>query len=226
MGRLRRLVHEVQYRTQWKKYAMTISDAHRYVWFRIAKCGTTTIRAMLENVEDGLLTPSAAPFSRFDASKYRGYFKFAFVRNPYDRLVSCYFGKVRGSDRNRLHVRSWSPDLTFAGFVDAVCRTPDSRSNRHYRSQHTLCDLASLDFLGRLENLENDISEVMERLTVHREVRVPSLNTTDRSHYSRYYDDDLRTQVADRYAEDLRLFGYDFDGPWSEGSGPGLSQGL
>ena len=168
---------------------------------------------MLEGLEDGLVTPSAAPFAKFDAARYQWYFKFAFVRNPYDRLASCYFGKVRGSNRNRLHLRSWRPDLSFAGFVDAVCSTPDTRSNRHYRSQHTLFDLASVDFLGRLEHFDRDMRVVMGRLTGSGEVRVPNLNTSTRSHYSRYYDDDSRTKVADRYAEDLRLLGYDFDGP-------------
>lgn len=196
---------------------MTISDAHRYVWFRIAKSGTTTIRTLLEGVEKGLVTPSAAPFARFDAARYRGYFKFAFVRNPYDRLVSCYFGKVRGFDANRLHLRSWTPDLSFADFVDSVCRTPDARSNRHYRSQHTLVDLESLDFLGRLENLESDVTAVMERLTGRDEVRIPKLNTSERSHYSRYYDETLKRLVEERYAEDLRLLGYDFEGRAAEG---------
>jgi hypothetical protein len=211
MERVRRLLDEIQCRRQWKKYPVTISGAHRYVWFRIAKCGTRTIKSLLEDLENRAI-PNAARFAKFDAAKYHDYFKFAFVRNPYDRLVSCYISKIHGSDENQLSLKYWSPNLSFADFADAVSRTPDSRSNRHYRSQHTMLDLGTLDFLGRLESFENDVMVVMNRLAGRTAVSVPSLNATKRSHYSRYYDEDLRVLVGERYAEDLRLLGYDFAG--------------
>ena len=93
--------------------------------------------------------------------EYRDYFRFAFVRNPWDRLVSCYsnkfsdMGKGLGGPRQR--AEEFSPDMSFAEFVEAVHATPDEEANPHFRSQHAVvCDpqgRVMADFVGRFENL-------------------------------------------------------------------------
>ncbi len=154
-------------------------------------------------------------------NEYHRYFKFAFVRNPWDRLVSCYWSKVRSEPRMRMGKYgdvSLHSDMSFKEFAEAVCRIPDEVSNTHFRSQHvTICDdglekNVLADFVGRFENLEEDFGFVAEKI---------GLNKSDLTHYAEgnyskirpyrdSYDEKLARMVGERYREDANLFDYAF----------------
>ena len=120
--------------------------------------------------------------------KYRDYFKFAFVRNPWDRLVSCYSQKLLDVKRDRLGQRSnLSPSISgielyngmpFDEFVRAVHAIPDKEANIHFRSQcATVCDEDGgimADFVGHFETLGEDFAYVAERIGVP-ELQLPHL---------------------------------------------------
>jgi hypothetical protein len=157
--------------------------------------------------------------------QYRDYFKFAFVRNPWDRLLSCYFDKVV---RKRLvpkvaasAVRAgveFYANMPFAEFVEAVHQTPDESANAHFRSQYlTVCGPEGkpmADFVGRFENLREDFARVAE------EIGVPGLELPERNrksvskrgsrHYREFYDERLQSLIHERYVKDVETFGYSF----------------
>ena len=159
--------------------------------------------------------------------RYPSYFKFAFVRNPWDRLVSCFrdkieWGAVMESGRHndprkrRMYLGSgFTTDMTFDDFARKVAKTPDSRANRHFRSQHTfLTDRHGRlipDFVGRFERLSEDFARVMEHIGVS-DVRLPHVRDSRGSRYREYYTSELVDLVARRYARDVDLFDYDFEG--------------
>lgn len=142
------------------------------------------------------------------------YFVFAFVRNPWDRLVSCYRDKVGGEPGEFTHLNTSGIEyffemfegMPFDDFVSAVAKIPDIAANEHYRSQHTfLTD--RVDFIGRFERLDADFSHVLARLGIegrlgHRQVSARKMDY--RSFYTRATTD----AVAQRYAEDIDRFGY------------------
>lgn len=72
---------------------------------------------------------------------YPGYCKFAFVRNPFSRLVSCYQDKVLSSGPDGLYLKEQtfpgiSSEMSFADFVQQVARIPDRLADRHFKSQY------------------------------------------------------------------------------------------
>jgi hypothetical protein len=172
-----------------------------------------------------LLFSTGSRILKHQTKRYPHYFTFAFVRSPWDRLVSCYSDKILSSavledgsrdvEHRAIHDRAGLPEnMEFDEFARRVARIPDRTANRHFRSQHTfLCDrnLRLLpDFIGRYERLGEDFAAIQERLHTPR-LELPRVRRSERRPFQEYYTDDLRRIVAERYQTDISMFGYSFD---------------
>jgi hypothetical protein len=136
-------------------------------------------------------------------SDVEGFFRFGFVRNPWDRLVSEFFWREEDKVRS------------FEDFAAHACGCVRDRQalegeNSHFRPQHEFFD-GDMDFIGRFERYEQDAAHVFERLGL-REVKLPHEGKTAHEHYARYYDEATRRKVHDTYAVDVETFGYRFEG--------------
>jgi chondroitin 4-sulfotransferase 11 len=167
---------------------------------------------------------------RLDRGRYREHFKFAFVRNPWDRLVSCYSDKVMDVEEAELGEPPFRKvpsekgsrlykGMPFAEFVETVYEIPDEGANVHFVSQHQIICGAGrdgqimADFVGRFENLEADFAVVAEKIGGARRPRLPhKMRSTSRKSrpYTEFYDDRLRNLVHERYREDVEIFNYSF----------------
>ncbi len=143
-----------------------------------------------------------------------GYFKFAFVRNPWDRLVSA-FSYLNAGGCNRFDADFRAQHLeryngNFLRFVDDLERLS---THQHFRPQsHWVCSddgQLLVDFVGRFEFMEADFQHVADRLGLTAGV-LPRLNTSAHADYTTYYDATRRDRVAALYKDDIVRFGYDF----------------
>lgn len=159
--------------------------------------------------------------------QYSNYWKFGFVRNPWDRLVSCYYfaippqGKAGRADfisgiKDWYFHRGFVPGMSFAEFAERVASIPDARADRHFMSQH--CYLSDekgqelmVDFVGRFERLSEDFEYVRQHLAIEG-AALPHLQKSSRpsNSYRELYDERLKQLVAERYARDIELFAYSF----------------
>jgi len=158
---------------------------------------------------------------------YPGTFSFAFIRNPWDRLVSCYRDKILGQapDFTNFHPARgvayclarfdvFKAGMPFDHFVEAVADIPDTDADGHFRSQHTFVSNGSgdivLDFVGRFESLQTDFHAVCMKLGIA-PMDLPRVQVTEpRARYTEYYIPRVRDLAADRFRLDLELFGYQF----------------
>jgi hypothetical protein len=187
------------------KYNLTISEEKKFVWFRVGKVGSRTIMDIFKQAAIELAAEHSFDV-QYPINLYRDYFKFAFVRNPWDRLVSCWQDKVI----RRGKFRSFGGDRTFEDFVDYVELNEDLLyGNPHLRLQSRLIDLNHIDFLGRLETFDENLKEVMSILGI--EALIKKKNATNRNpDYRKYYTGQARDKVAKLYEKDIKLFGYKF----------------
>lgn len=162
---------------------------------------------------------------KHQVSKYPSYLSFTFVRNPWDRLVSCYMDKIRSSarkedgsfyrkdDKAMYSNSSLRPQMPFDEFVESVCKTPDRRSNRHFRSQHTFFQDRKGNLLvseiGCFERLSEDFDRIIQ-LVGAQQISLPHVRRSDRGDYREFYTPKLRDMVARRYATDISLLEYKF----------------
>lgn len=153
----------------------------------------------------------------FGRKTFNEYFKFAFVRNPWDRLYSAYsFLKDGGWDEND---RAWAeknlaqvPD--FSTFVNEWLTRDRLDSHIHFWPQHKfICSAGGrglIDYLGYFETLEKDFNYIAERIGV--QARLQHVNASTRSDYRSVYDARTIAKVATLYQEDIAMLGYRFDG--------------
>jgi hypothetical protein len=219
-----------------------VSDEHRFVYLYVPKVACTSVKHALlpllnfdvsdeELVREDdtseihkLINHSPHMMRKWrllaNLDDYRGYFKFAFVRNPWDRLVSLYLQKLapggRGMGRYEYEGVKLYAGMPFVEFVESVCAVPDKIADPHFRSQRvSVCAPSGevlADFVGRFENLEEDFARVADALgSPH--LALPHLTpagTRNSRHYREFYDARLARLVGKRYHADANIFGYKF----------------
>ena len=140
------------------------------------------------------------------------YFKFCFIRNPWDRFVSCYhYFKKYGRD-GKGDVKMGAIVNRYDSFKDFTLGLDDIPESmmiyNHFDSQYKWFD-NRLDFIGRFEHIQEDFDVVCERVGIP-QVKLPHRNKSKHTHYTDYYDDETREIVAKRYSIDIEAFNYKF----------------
>lgn len=148
------------------------------------------------------------------------YYKFAFVRNPWDRLVSWYvMVKTFRRTGNELWQYVHDNSSTFEEFIHNCTDEIEVRKGVYYSFAYNQLDYVTdengnllVDFIGRLENFDEDIHKVFRKIGVDLGT-VPQFNRSDRGHYSTFYTPETEMIVRDRFKKDIEYFDYEFDWP-------------
>jgi hypothetical protein len=155
---------------------------------------------------------------------YSKYFKFAFVRNPWDRVVSCYKNKIVTDTNNNtkpfvngvfcsfIKFNCFNPTMSFEEFIECICTIPDNEADHHFKSQSNIItdhnNEVIPNFIGKLEKMQKDFDFVCNKIGVEN-----TLNhhmKSDKQNYKEYYNDKTKQMISDRYKDDIDMFGYTF----------------
>jgi hypothetical protein len=193
-------------------------DALGCIFIHVPKCAGISVGKALFGVVPGSHISVLTYQLIYPREEYERYFKCAFIRNPWDRLLSAFrfltSGGMTEKDR-RWADANLKPFADFDDFVRRWVSLPNVSSWQHFKPQHRfICDpwgRVQVDFVGRFERLEEDVSTIARRIGV--EGRLPRLNQGPPrdADYRSYYTTETRDIVADAYRRDIELFGYDFD---------------
>ena len=212
-----------------------ISLKHRYAYFEIPKVACSTIkltlfRAELEDdqfaysqnrqIHMAELSPLLTPMNLPDISERLGkLFKFCFVRDPANRLVSAYLDKiVRNKPQKKIILsalnRTWDSNhhITFEEFVGVICDTPPLTLNPHWGVQYyqVFGQNIAYDFTGHFETFESDFQKVLQHIAIDfRYFRSAKSHATRSSELaSDLLTPELRRKIADVYKLDYEFFNY------------------
>jgi hypothetical protein len=138
-----------------------------------------------------------------DPAKFAEYFKFAFVRNPFDRFISyCSFVTREGEAFKKDPQKVMRRILGNPPFEHVLFRPQNSFLANSAGNLLT-------DYVGRVETMQQSFEFIASKIGVPA-VQLEKVNATERAAYRDYYDQELIDGVAKLYADDLRLFEYDF----------------
>lgn len=187
-----------------------VLDDRRAIFVHIPKTGGSSIRRLLGLALGDYSHPTAREYETAYPEAWREYFKFAVVRNPWDRFVSAYFYNLSIADRipNRIRRRIKRHGDDFGGFVRKFGRQPEFllTSSVAFRLQSEWAD--GLDLVGRFEELPMFAEDLARRFALS--TSLERHNASERGSYQRYYDDETAALVGELYAEDVAKFGYRF----------------
>ena len=204
---------------------MLVSHVRKFIFIHIQKTAGSSIETSLADI-----TPDA--IRRFDdlpacmdplkkrhlfasdLKRYLGdqtwksYYKFAFVRNPYSRLVSWYNMCVeRPSNEFMWLVRQRAK--TFSDFLDLThgLAKKTTFNQVDYITNETGNFL--VDFVGRFETLSEDFSKICKQLDVN--VTLPHKSRGLVVDYRAFYNTRTMRLVSERFSRDIETFGYKFE---------------
>ena len=173
-----------------------ISFDYKFVFIHINRTGGTSIEKAFGYAGNNKERMRTAQEAKQSLPEWDDYFKFSFVRNPWDRAISTYLHELQNLS------------LTSIAFEDWV-EEKSSRSCRAYWDQSDW--LLDMDFIGRYETIENDFQKICSQIGVELKLTHYPNNKTRRSHYSEYYNQRTRDMVASWFAKDIEAFSYSFE---------------
>ena len=200
---------------------MPIFDKYKAIFVHIPKCAGTSISNVLAH-SDPLF--SDTDYRHFSLRKMKGrnlehltgqrlkllapirfhrYYKFAFVRNPYDRMVSEF--KWRSS---------WDPATKNEGFETMLEKIPYYRQRKepHFYSAYSFLTNqrgeSIVDYVGKFETIDDDFVEIAQTLNLQTVLPKKNITNSEKVHYSSFYNKSSQSLVKQHFLEDFENFDY------------------
>ena len=182
-----------------------------YIFVHINKTGGTSVGRQLNLPSKKHLTAKQI-IAQVGEQRWSKAYRFAFVRNPWDKVTSHYKYRVKtnqtGLGESPIPFGEWvkrtyGPDKDVAYYDDPQMFLPQVEWMKNLR------DELDMSFVGRFESLSTDYETAAKAIGAPSQL--PHLNRTERSDYRSFYaSDELIEIVARWFHEDLTTFGYTF----------------
>jgi hypothetical protein len=211
-----------------------ISHRYKCIFVEVPKTGSTSVRHVLGKpikphlnlceikrlmesywVERGgrknrilewlYLTLPAERRKEWGRQQFKSYFKFGFVRNPWDRVVSLYERNEVGQMRH---------EMTFEEFVRWIQYSSSTciHSSPHRYQLDWFVDANGkmlAGFIGRFERLQEDWAVVAKKLGASEVLPHARANPRPR-HYTEYYTSETQSIIEEKFKVDIETFNYRF----------------
>ncbi|MFC6602832.1 sulfotransferase family 2 domain-containing protein [Ectobacillus funiculus] len=130
---------------------------------------------------------------------WNSYYKFCFERNPWDKVISAYYfiNAQRPNEKK----------ITFKQFLDSYLKIP------YNYPLYTIDDSVAVDFIGKYENLEEDMIKICKKIGLPYDGWLPKAKGNYRKnseHYTQFYTLAQKQIVEKYFVKEIELFNYRF----------------
>ncbi len=218
------------------KNRATISKAYGFAYFRVPKAANSSVLMSLCEAM-GYVDTGSKP--EIDEIKRRGFYKpyelsmadvraleseyflFAFVRNPFSRVVSAYLDKVASGHEPRIREkvesyleRARGSEISFPEFLDFLSANNNIKSDAHWMPQETLLTLPidKFSYIGNIETFGDDMATIMKRIFGggNTELCAPHGTSASKKVHD-FVGEAEKKKIVSLYARDFELLGYPKD---------------
>jgi hypothetical protein len=135
---------------------------------------------------------------------WSNFFKFGFVRNPWDWQVSLYYYMLQ-TPKHHQHELIKSMN-SFQKYIEWRVNQDKHLQKEFFYDENDNC---LVNFIGKIENLEEDFQRICEKLNI--QTKIPHSNKSTRKiDYREYYNEYTKNLIAENFKEDIELFDYEF----------------
>jgi hypothetical protein len=207
-----------------------ILEDYKLIYLNLPKTGCSSVKKSLldklKNEEVHLqneldihsLFGNMSHFGKLPA-KYKDYYMFTFVRNPFTRVVSGYLNKFRDFERIKKHGFLYQGymgdiftlDMEFDEYVRNMVKIPHAFAEKHFRPlYHSVSVNATkpVDYIGKFQTMAEDFKFIQEKFELP---PLPHLNKSNSYDYRTYYTPELVELVYQYYKQDIEQFDYQQD---------------
>ena len=151
----------------------------------------------------------------FNNKDFKNYYKFCFVRNPWDRLVSSYIFLKNGGmhDGDAKWAKKYLSNCkNFEDFVINFLQGKAVLDYIHFKPQFEFISFKNkihVDKIYKFENIQSAIDDINKILNIN--VLIEHQNKSKKvKGYKEYYNEETMKIVANLYKKDINLFDYKF----------------
>lgn len=211
-----------------------ISNFEQFIFIHIPKCAGTSMEILIgTNTSHESINVIK---NRLSENKFNKYYKFSFVRNPWDRAVSFYefIKKIKEKEPKRkltnkkqiykkINLESFKgfcKDLATYSIEDPrIARRDVSRYSRDknlissvfapmYQFLTDKNDNLLMNFVGKFENINEDWKKICKELYFMESL--PKKRVTPHKNYKEYYDNKSIEFIRKWASKDIEMFEYSY----------------
>ena len=194
---------------------MPISHKHKIIFIHVPKNAGTSVTNALSMVDIG--HHKWDYYVKKYPNEWSMYKKIAIIRNPWDRLVSCYeYGRMEESywhSASGKSKRAKHPDLdllkniSFKQCVKLLDTNSSFFKHHGWASQSIYIfdnDTLKIDYLIDYSQVEKSIQDLTG-------VQIQKQNSSGHKNYDLYYDDETVELVSKIYKRDIKLLNFKYE---------------
>ena len=182
-----------------------IWHSHKCVFIHIPKTSGSSVEIMFRENGAKYNVKMKHRYASYHAKHHKGawanFYKFTVVRNPWDRIYSLWFN-YKKEGRVKADFHHWLKSLSTNGnsFSKPQVRWIYSNGKNE------------LDYIGRFEEMEKNFDFLIDRFKLDVEIPPHIHNIDGKPSYRDHYEDKTIDLVAKLFEEDIKEFGYNFEG--------------
>ncbi len=223
-----------------------IDHNHKCIFIHISRTAGTAIETAICGKNWWKINPNTKHITASRAKNiyrkyWNDYFKFSFVRNPWDRIISLYHIAYYNGDKiKNPPINNFKKTYAAGGFDfdsvekkdnDIIVNTKNIGISKgkglgyflenyipppwEQNQKIDYCEILDdeIDFIGKFENIEEDFQIVANNIGLENKKisYIECLNKIDKKNYTNYYDKNSIDKVNKMYNCSIKRFGYKYE---------------